>query len=77
MINRPDDCAWFGAGGEAILQALRVIKRRYVFDGVVRLERIAVPVGRTISRGMQRGCAANPLAKMVLYYSTHLAVSLM
>ena len=29
-IKRPDVCAWFGAGGEANLQALRVKKRRYV-----------------------------------------------
>ena len=30
-VDRPVGRAWFGAGGEARLQALREIKRRYVW----------------------------------------------
>lgn len=50
-------CAWFGAGGEAYLQVLRVIKRRYVLMVWWRLERIVVPVNIPSARGMQRESA--------------------
>lgn len=52
-------CAWFGAGGEANLQALRVVNRRY---GWMALEWAQCP-GRATAWGMQRGRAAAPLPR--------------
>ncbi|GIT93141.1 hypothetical protein JANAI62_35750 [Jannaschia pagri] len=69
-IKRPIVYAWFGAGGEAYLQALRVFDRRYGLS-------VGVRVNPDLSRqagGMQRGRAAGPLAKKAWYYHAHLAI---
>ena len=63
--------AWFGAGGEAYLQALRVIDRRY--DLLARFG--SMPNERHEPGGCNGGAPAGPLAKMVLYYNTQLARS--
>lgn len=46
-IEHPRVHAWFGAGGEAILQVLRVVKWRYVLM-VLKGETDCVPMPKTI-----------------------------
>jgi len=61
-------CAWFGAGGEARLQALREINRRYGW----MVGKGSMPPSRHRQRDAT-GERSVSLAKMVLYYNTHLA----
>lgn len=90
-INRPADCAWPGAGGEASLQVLRVDfqGRRYAL-GAMGAGRAKSPsewsTGDTVAWREKAQCLTHAkserdatgersvsLAKMVLYYNTHLA----
>ena len=57
VMQRPDGAAWFGAGGEASLQALRVMKRRY---GSMAHEGSTPDMGQ--KQGVAQG-AARPLAE--------------
>ena len=63
-IEHPRVHAWFGAGGEAILQALRVVKRRYVLM-VLKGERIVFPCPKPSARGMKRESAASPFPSVL------------
>ena len=72
MIERASVRAWFGAGGEAYLQVLRVMKRRYVSLTLMRLDAAKCQAGWDAMGNAQRVS----LAKMVLYYNTHLAAAI-
>ena len=51
--------------------SLRVMERRYVLLALDGFNALTEPQ----AGGMQRGRAAGPLAKRVLYYKTHLAAA--
>ncbi|MBV1952669.1 MAG: hypothetical protein KUG64_10815, partial [Cycloclasticus sp.] len=64
-IEHPRVHAWFGAGGEAILQVLRVVKRRYVLM-VLKGRTDCVPVPKTIRERDETGERSVSLSKRVV-----------
>lgn len=69
-IERPDVRPWRGAGGDGNLQVWRGINRRYGCMAMMRLDAGSAPLP-----GDATGVRSDPLAKMVAYYATHLAIT--
>ncbi len=68
-IENPYVHAWFGAGGEVILQVLRGIKRRYVLM-VLHGGTDCVPKPKTISERDETGERSVSLSKRVVVQHT-------
>ncbi len=68
-IEHPRVHAWFGAGGEEILQVLRVIKRPYVLM-VLKGGTDCVPMPKTIRERDETGERSVSLSKRVVVQHT-------
>ena len=68
-IEHPYVHAWFGAGGEVILQVLREIKRRYVLM-VLHDGTDGVPMPKTIRERDETGERSVSLSKRVVVQHT-------
>ncbi len=68
-IEHPYVHAWFGAGGDAILQVLRGIKRRYVLM-VLHAGTDCVPMLKTIRERDETGERSVSLSKRVVVQHT-------
>ncbi len=69
VIEHPHVHAWFGAGGEAVLQVLREIKRRYVLM-VLHGGTDCVPMPKIIRERDETGERSVSLSKRVVVQHT-------